>query len=213
MITTVLFDFDGTLADTNKLIINSFRHIYEKFQNTKDMDEKYILSTFGEPLITTMNRDFEMHNIEDVIASYREYQVERFNDEVFLYDKVAETLEYLKDKNISMGIVTSRLRKSTMDALENFKIIQYFDSIITADDTEVHKPNKEPLIMALNQLNKNVSETLFVGDSKFDMECAMNAEAIPVLVGWQSNSKELAEQYKIKNVLSNMWELTKLINQ
>jgi len=211
MITTVLFDFDGTLADTNNLIINSFRHIYEKFQKDKDMDEKYILSTFGEPLITTMNRDFDMHNIEDVIASYREYQVERFNDEVFLYDKVTETLEFLKNRNISMGIVTSRLRKSTMDALENFKIIQYFDSIITADDTEVHKPNKEPLMMALNQLNKNPDQTLFVGDSKFDMECAINAGAIPVLVGWQSNSQDLAGQYQIKNVLSNMWDLTKLI--
>lgn len=211
MITTVLFDFDGTLADTNNLIINSFRHIYEKFQKDKDMDEKYILSTFGEPLITTMNRDFGMHNIEDVIASYREYQFSRFYDEVFLYENVVETLEHLKEKGIAMGVVTSRLRNSTMDALENFKILKYFGAVITADDTQVHKPNKEPLMTALKQLDKNVDQTLFVGDSKFDMECAINAGAIPVLVGWQSNSEELADQYRIKNVLSNMWDLTKLI--
>jgi phosphoglycolate phosphatase-like HAD superfamily hydrolase len=52
---------------------------------------------------------------------------------------------------------------------------------------------------------------LFVGDSKFDMECAINAKATPVLVGWQSNSIELKEQYNIKHFLNNMWDLTELI--
>ncbi|MDF2677035.1 MAG: hypothetical protein K0Q97_1349 [Bacillota bacterium] len=209
MITTVLFDFDGTLANTNNLIINSFKHIYEKFG--KEHDEDYITSTFGEPLLLTLNRDFGMHNIEDVIASYREYQFERFYDEVFLYSNVIETLEYLKNKGIAMGVVTSRLRNSTEEALRNFNIIKYFDVIITADDTKNHKPHKEPLMMALKVLNKNVNETLFVGDSKFDMECAINAKALPVLVGWQSNSIELKEQYNIKHFLNNMWDLTELI--
>ncbi len=209
MITTVLFDFDGTLANTNNLIINSFKHIYEKFG--KEHDEDYIMGTFGEPLLLTLNRDFGMHNIEDVIASYREYQFERFYDEVFLYPNVIETLEYLKSKGIVMGVVTSRLRNSTEEALKNFNIIKYFDVIITADDTKNHKPHKEPLMMALKVLNKNVKETLFVGDSKFDMECAINAEATPVLVGWQTNSIELAEQYNIKHFLDNMWDLTKMI--
>src|SRR5690554_1821339 len=137
MINTVIFDFDGTLADTNQLIINSFKHIYSTFSKGA-FDEKYIMSTFGEPLLTTLTRDFGQFNIEDVLACYREYQVKRFNDEVYLYDTVLETLEYLKHKGIKMGIVTSRLRKSTLDALENFKITKYFDSVVAADDTEKH---------------------------------------------------------------------------
>lgn len=210
MIKAVLFDFDGTLANTNKLIINSFKHIYSVFCK-EDCCEDYIMGTFGEPLLTTINRDFGKYNIEDVLACYREYQFSRFNEEVFLYDKVHETLEYLKNKKIVMGIVTSRMRKSTLDAIKNFGIEEYFDVVISAEDTEKHKPNKEPLIKALNILNITTDEALYVGDSRFDMECAINAEVTPVLVGWQSNSCQLAEQYNIKYLLESMWDLTKII--
>ncbi|MDD2494091.1 MAG: HAD-IA family hydrolase, partial [Tissierellia bacterium] len=169
MISTVLFDFDGTLANTNQLIINSFKHIYSAFRGD-ECDEEYIMSTFGEPLLTTMNRDFGKYNIEDVLACYREYQVDRFNSEVTLYDNVPEILDYLKKRKIKLGIVTSRLKNSTVTAIKNFNIDKYFDVVITADDTEKHKPHKEPLMMALNVLNSKPEETYYVGDSKFDME-------------------------------------------
>lgn len=209
MITTAIFDFDGTLANTNQLIINSFKHIYKTFG--MDCDEKYIASTFGEPLLTTLNRDFGKYNIEDVLKCYRDYQVNRFDDQVFLYDRVVETLKHLKEKEIRTAIVTSRMKKSTIDALNSFNIGSYFDVVVSVDDTVNHKPHKEPLLKAINQLNSNVCETYYVGDSKFDMECAKNAGAIPVLVGWHSNSKELAKKYNIKYILDNMWDLTKII--
>lgn len=211
MISTVLFDFDGTLANTNQLIINSFKHIYSVFRDG-ECDEEYIISTFGEPLLTTMNRDFGKYNIEDVLACYREYQVERFNNEVTLYNNVPEVLEYLHNKKIKLGIVTSRLRKSTLEAIKDFNIDKYFDVVISADDTEKHKPHKEPLMMALKVLNSTPEKTLYVGDSKYDMECAINAGATPVLAGWQVTSEELAEKYNIKHVLNDMWDLTNILS-
>jgi len=210
MIDTVIFDFDGTLANTNRIIINSFRHIYTVFRE-EECDEDYVLSTFGEPLSLTLTRDFGQFNFEDVIACYREYQKDRFNDEVILYETVVETLEYLKNKNIKMGIATSRLRNSTISALEKFDIAKYFGAVVSADDVEKHKPDKEPLIKTINMLESFSEKTLYVGDSRFDMECAINAKATPVLAGWQRGSEELAEKYKIKYVLEKMWDLTKII--
>ncbi len=210
MIDTVIFDFDGTLANTNQMIINSFRHIYNVFHE-KECDEKYVLSTFGETLAATLTRDFGEFNFEDVIACYRDYQKDRFNDEVTLYETVEETLEYLKNKNIKMGIATSRLRNSTVSALEKFNVAKYFDVIISADDVEKHKPDKEPLIKAINALNSTPDKTLYVGDSRFDMECAANAEVIPILAGWQHGAAELAEKYNIKYVLNKMWDLTEVV--
>lgn len=210
MIDTVIFDFDGTLADTNLIIINSFKHIYNVFQN-KECDEDYILSTFGEPLALTLSRDFSKFDFEDVIATYREYQKDRFLDEISLYETVEETLEYLKNKDIKMGIATSRLKNSTMLALENFKIDKYFDVVISADDVEKHKPDKEPLMKAIQGLESSPERTLYVGDSKFDMECALNANATPALAGWQQGSAEIKEKYNIKHVLEKMWDLTKIV--
>jgi pyrophosphatase PpaX len=210
MIDTVIFDFDGTLANTNQMIINSFKHIYSVFHN-EVCDENYVMNTFGEPLALTLTRDFGQYNFEDVIACYREYQNDRFLDEVTLYETVNDTLEYLKSKNIKIGIATSRLKNSTLSALKNFNIEKYFDVIIAADDVEKHKPDKEPLIKAINELKSSPDKTLYVGDSRFDMECAINANATPVLAGWQHGSKELAEKYSIKHVLEKMWDITKII--
>ena len=210
MIDAVIFDFDGTLADTNQLIINSFKHIYTKYYDSK-CDEDYILSTFGEPLELTLRRDFGDFEYEDVVESYREYQTGRFEKEVRLYESVEETIKYLKQKDIKIGIATSRLKDSTLSALRKFNIDKYFQVVVAADDVVNHKPDKEPLIKAIKALNTSSKKTLYVGDSKFDMECAINAEVIPVLVGWQKNSAELAEKYNIGHVISKMWNLTNLL--
>lgn len=210
MIDTVIFDFDGTLADTNQIVINSFKHIYKIFRKETG-NEEYILGTFGEPLELTLKRDFGQFNFEDVITCYRDYQKDRFNDEVLLYETVEETLKYLNDRNIKMGIATSRLKVSTIEALEKFDVAKYFGAVLTADDVKNHKPDKEPLVKTMRILGSSSDRTLYVGDSRFDMECAINANTTPVLVGWQKDSEKLAEKYDIKYVLNKMWDLTELV--
>ncbi|HPB79336.1 MAG TPA: HAD-IA family hydrolase [Sedimentibacter sp.] len=210
MIDTVIFDFDGTLVNTNNLILNSFNHIYCKYHN-RNCDEDYVLSTFGEPLELTLKRDFSDFKYEEVVGSYRQYQVDKFDKEVCLFDTVSETIKYLHDKNIKIGIATSRLKSSTLHALKIFNLEKYFQVVITAEDVVKHKPDKEPLIKVIQELNSNPENTLYVGDSKFDMECAINAKVTPVLVGWHKNSDELAEKYNIKYVLNKMWDLTEII--
>lgn len=209
MINTVIFDFDGTLADTNELIINSFKHIYTYYNQA--WDEDYIRSTFGEPLRLVISRDFSEYDVDVVIERYRKYQVHRFENEVFLYDTVEETLEYLHKNGIKMGIATSRSKDSAVKALKKFGINHYFQSIVAVEDVQNHKPNKEPLVKCMKELNSEFDQTLYVGDSKFDIECAINAGVVPVLVGWQSNSQELATTYEVKHVLHNMRDLLGLV--
>jgi len=209
LINTVIFDFDGTLANTNELIINSFKHIYTYYNKT--WDEVYIRSTFGEPLRMVITRDFSGYDVDVVTSLFRNYQFQRFENEVFLYHNVRETLEHLYKNGIKMGIATSRLKESTVKALKSFGIDHYFKSIVAADDVARHKPNKEPLVKCMKALNSESDQTLYVGDSKFDLECAINADVIPVLVGWQSNSRDLATTYGVKHVLNNMRDLIRLV--
>lgn len=206
MIDTVVFDFDGTLAHTNQLIINSFKYIYEYFENGQ-VDDDYIISTFGEPLVETFGRDFKSYDFEEVLTTYRNYQIKRFKDDVYLYDTVMDTLEELKKRNIKMGIATSRIRESTLEALEHLGISKYFDIIVAADDVKKHKPDKESLIKVLNGLKSDIKNTLYVGDSKYDMECAINSSVKPVLVGWQKNSLKLKEEYNIDYYLEKMYDI------
>ena len=117
MINTVIFDFDGTLVNTNNLILNSFNHIYCKYHN-RNCDEDYVLSTFGEPLELTLKRDFSNFKYEEVVGSYRQYQVDKFEKEVSLFDTVSESLKYLHDKNIKIGFATARLIMSNCNVVK-----------------------------------------------------------------------------------------------
>lgn len=210
MIDTVIFDFDGTLADTSQMVINSFKHIYTIFRD-EDCDEDYVLGTFGEPLALTLKRDFSEYNFEDVIACYREYQLEKFKDEVKLFDTAMETLEYLHNKNIKMGIATSRLKNSTLEALKTLKIQKFFGAVTTADDVTKHKPDSEPLLKTIGLLKSKKENTLYVGDSRFDMECAINSDVTPVLCGWHKLSERLKNEYNIKYFLKEMKDLKEIV--
>lgn len=205
MIDTIIFDFDGTLADTNQLILNSFKHTYDHYKI--EWNEAHVRSTFGEPLKIVMARDFPGHDSEEVLKKYREYQVHRFDSEVVLYPTVYSTLENLYTSGYKLGIATSRARESTDKALKSFGISHFFGAVTCAEDVANHKPHKEPLIKTMEKINGVCDNTIYVGDSKFDMECAINALIRPVLVGWHNNSLELSSIYRIDHILNKMEDL------
>ena len=211
MINTIIFDFDGTLVDTNELILNSFKHISEVYH--KDYDEDYILSSFGEPLKNAIQRDYNEHNIDEVLLTYKNYQEERFKEQVTLYDMVLETLQILQEKKFKLGIATSRLKKSTQDALKLFDIEHFFKCVITVDDVANPKPHKEPLEKAMSLLGSNREETIYVGDTEFDVVCAQNAGVTPALVGWHLHSSQLAKKHNVQTVLQRMDDLLKVIKE
>jgi pyrophosphatase PpaX len=209
MLDTVIFDFDGTLADTSGLVINSFQTVYKKFHG-EEKPVEYISKFFGEPLKVTLEREFTQP-LEEVMKEYREYQVSRFNDDVKLFNNTREILQYLKSKNIKMAIVTSRMKFSVEKALRDFDIEKYFDVVIAIEDTKNHKPHPEPLWKAIDCLNTSADKVLFVGDSKYDIECAINANVTPVLVAWSIEIEELKNQYNIKHIIDDFSNIEKLI--
>ena len=83
-----------------------------------------------------------------------------------------------------MAMVTSRLKNTTYQGLEKYEIIDYFDVVVTADDTDKHKPDPTPIHIALEKLSSTPEESLMLGDTMFDILCAKNAGVKSVLVGW-----------------------------
>lgn len=182
-ITTVLFDFDGTLMNTNDLIIDSWRHIYRVLED-KDIDEEEIVRTFGEPLINTMEKSFPNTPVEECVDIYRSYHRDSFGDRISLFPGIKEMLGELKALGYKMAVVTSRVGLTTRQAMEKYEIMEYFDVVVTCDDTEKHKPDPEPVHIALKQLNSSPEESIMIGDSMYDILCAKNAGVLSVLVGW-----------------------------
>lgn len=182
MIKAVLFDFDGTIFDTNKLIIESWQEVFRTMTG-KEGDVDKIKATFGEPLLITMERWFPGES-ERLVNIYREYQKDIYFKMIEAYPGMPELIKKLKALGYMNAVVTSRLTSSTINTLEKFDLTKYFDVIVTCDDTDKHKPDPEPALVALRKLGISADEAVMIGDSHFDVLCAQNAGVKAVLVGW-----------------------------
>ena len=184
MINTVLFDFDGTLVNTNDVIIASWQHTYMYYLGREESLEK-ITACFGEPLLLTMEREFPEVDPRESAEVYRNFQKENADELVKIFPGIKELLESLKTDGFRMGVVTSRTRESAQRYMDMFGIGDYFEEMVSCDDTEIHKPNPEPILLCLKKMCITAEEALMVGDSPFDIKCANNAGVKSVLVGWR----------------------------
>ena len=190
----VLFDFDGTLLDTNQFIIESWRTVSEAAFGEMRFDVDYLASYFGTPLDHAMEKTLEDYGIdcftvEEACRIYRGYQ--RANPERFgiPFEGIPELLPALKEKGIKLGIVTSRLRQTTIDALARHGLDRYFDVFIAEEDTDIHKPLPEPALLCCERLGVAPEDSLMVGDSKWDIACGNNAGCGSALVSWSFAQK------------------------
>ena len=182
-IDTVLFDFDGTVMNTNDVIINSWQHTFRTLENREE-DEAKIIATFGEPLQVTMEKLFPNVPVEESIKVYRSYHYDNFGELISLFPGMKELIAELKKRGYKLGMVTSRLRRTTEQGMEKYGIMEYFDTVVTADDTDKHKPDPEPINIALEKLGSVPEKSIMLGDTMFDILCAKNAGVKSVLVSW-----------------------------
>ena len=185
MIDTVLFDFDGTIMDTNDVIIGSWQHVYKTLRG-QEGDLTYILSTFGEPLEYSMETSFPEVSKEESVKIYRDWQKEHFLDMIHLFPGVEEMLAEVKARGYTTGIATSRLSESLHRALSHFDLYKYFDAIVAVEDIEEAKPAPNTIYKALDKLNAKPENAIMMGDSRLDILCAKNAGVPSVLVGWSA---------------------------
>ncbi|SHE85199.1 pyrophosphatase PpaX [Clostridium fallax] len=187
MIKAVLFDLDGTLIDTNELILQSFRYAFEKVLNLK-VDDKEITKMFGEPLKYSFKRYSEEH-LEELITTYRGYNEDIHDTMCKAFPGVITMLDNLKEKGLKLGIVTSKRKVLAERGMKIAGIYDYFDVVVSPELTENHKPHKEPVEKACELLGISPKEAIMVGDSPYDLlsgksagakVCAVNYTALPI---------------------------------
>lgn len=189
---TIVFDFDGTIADTNKLIVDSWQAVF-RGRTGSDGPLDVILATFGEPLYYTMAKLFPEFDVEESVDIYRGYQKEIFLDEIEIFPGMNELVLGLKNAGYKVGIATSRLRESTLMGINKFGLEDAIDALVTVEDTTKHKPDPEPALICLDKLGSDGSTSIMVGDSSYDMGCGKNAGMTTVLVGWSEVAKSGVE--------------------
>ena len=93
-------------------------------------------------------------------------------------------LETLRAEGRRLGIVTAKRRATVELAFSFLPLERFFDVVVGSDDTERHKPDPEPLLYALEQLDAEPQQAAYVGDSPFDIRAAKAAGVHAVAVTW-----------------------------
>ncbi|WP_156288347.1 pyrophosphatase PpaX [Oceanobacillus salinisoli] len=207
-IRTILFDLDGTLIDTNELIIASFTHTFKHYNLPYTREE--IIEFNGPPLKETFT-NINPNRAEEMVDVYREHNLREHDNYVTAFPNVMEVLDALKEKNFMLGIVTTKMTESVNRGLKIAGLENYFDSIVTLDDVTHPKPHPEPVIKAMKALDADAASTLMVGDNSHDIESGQNAGVETAGVAWSFKGKERLQQLNPTYMLEDMRDLLKIV--
>lgn len=209
MIKYLLFDLDGTILDTNEIIMQAFEHTL-KFHLDYDLPRDEIIKIFGEPLIKQMQY-FHPELADDMCKTYRAYYDQHSLKLTQPFQQVKEVVKQLKLLNIPMGIITNKYRQPAIKALKEFELWPYFQFIIGGDELENSKPHPEPVLKGMEYLNATPAETLMIGDSPLDLEAARHAGIKAALVDWNIFPSERFAQIQPDYRLSTMTDLFQIL--
>lgn len=210
-ITTVLFDLDGTLINTNELIISSFLHTLHTYYPNQYKRED-VLPFIGPTLRETF-LSIDPERADEMIACYREYNHKHHDALVEEYETVYETVQKLYENGYKLGIVTTKVRVTVEMGLKLTRLAPFFDVVVTLDDVQKAKPDPEPIERALRLLDAQPSEAIMVGDNHHDILAGQNAGVKTAAVAWTIKGREYLESYKPTVVLEKMSDLLTILER
>ncbi|MBT2764341.1 HAD family hydrolase [Paenibacillus sp. ISL-20] len=183
-IQAVLFDFDGTLADTLPLSFKAFRAVFMKYEG-KTLTDAEIVQTFGptEEEIITDNLSNPAH-VDEAVAYYYEVFEKDFQKHVQVSEAIQDLIRKLWDLHIPMVIITGKSRRCLDICLRNLELDGFFAATITGDEVERSKPDPEGIFKAVQLLGLSTSDVVFVGDSDADIAAGKSAQVFTIGAHW-----------------------------
>jgi len=174
MIKGIIFDFDGTLANTLPVIFACYDYSTEKVLGKK-ADRAPFIETFGQPLYVCLTSIFGEEKGSRICDEYRAYQEIHHDELIRPFPGVKETLEQLQQLHIPMAVVTSKSTQTCLRGARCLGIDHFFTAVIGADEVHHPKPDPEPTQMALKRLGTKPEETICIGDAPYDIISAKTA--------------------------------------
>ncbi|WP_106769447.1 pyrophosphatase PpaX [Paenibacillus faecalis] len=210
MIETVLFDLDGTIIDTNELIISSFMHVIEKGPRGP-LTRESIIPHMGTTLEYQLQTFSGLDDVSRLVTLYRSYNEQHHDEMVTPFPHVQEVVKWLHEQGVSMGIVTTKIRPSTLMTLKKFNLEQYMSVVVTVNDVENPKPHPEPVLKAVKDLGCNPETTLMVGDSAVDLQSAKAAGVQAAGVAWSLKGEQVLREHGADYILKDMRDLYTIV--
>ena len=192
-----LFDLDGTLLDSDQMLIETFKYLYKKYKPTDfKVDEKKIITFSGPPIRITLANEFPEFDLEDMVKIWRAESIKNYPIYTKLFPGSLEILSTLVEKKYNVAIVTNKHRVAADEAFKLFGIADLGVWSVSGDDVKEQKPSPEGIEIAMKHFGiKDKNEVIYIGDSVYDARTAENAGVDFGLVTW--TPRKLPENCKI----------------
>ena len=183
-IRTMLFDLDGTLIDSVRLILDSYHHTLARHGLPPRTDDEWLRGV-GTPLTVQLAEwGSDPGTLAALIATYREYNLEHHDRMVTVYPGVVDAVRTIRDTGVVTGLVTSKNRLGALRGLTLARLEAMMDVLVCADEVTHPKPHPEPVEKALALLGADPATTVYVGDSIHDMHSGRAAGVRTAAVLW-----------------------------
>ena len=173
----VIFDFDYTLADSSRGIIDCVRYAFGRLGLPPATDEN-IRGTIGLSLTEIFRRlaDPRHQALAERFGGHFKYRADQvMADRTVVFGSVSPVVEALSSRGLGLGIVSTKFGYRIRAILERDGVAEPFDVIVGGEDVDAYKPDPAGLRLALRKMNCLPSEALHVGDSVVDAETAKRA--------------------------------------
>jgi len=212
-IDTVLFDLDGTLINTNKIIIESFKYTFDTHFPKIEMTTDKILTFIGP----TLQQSFSKYTkdpfvIQEMIDSYRKYYIENEMGMFEIYPDVIEVVSKLKEEGYNLGIVTSKFKEAAWPSFTHYQLDEIFDVFISLDEVEYPKPDRNPIDVALSHFD-SPKGAIMIGDNRGDILAGKNAGIHSAGVAWSIKGAAHLMHAEPDFMLTGMKDIFKILNQ
>jgi len=211
-IRAVLWDFDGTLADSTALIMECYRHTMGMHLGEVPPDEEW-LSGFGMTLDTQIARFARSPaEFDAMMDTYRTYQREHYDRLLRPFPGAPDLIVQLARRGVPMAIVTSRYRRSALRGMELCGILDHVPVLVTPEDVRSPKPDPEPVLQALERLSLDPRKTVFIGDSPHDIVAGREAGTWTAGVLWGPFPRAVLEAERPDFLLHAQEEVLELLD-
>ena len=205
----MIFDFDYTLADSSRGVLECINHAFKGMDLPKVAAEdaqRTIGLSLPNILVTLAGMEQEGR-----AGEFARLFVERANevmtDQTSIFEEVPEVIKRLKDEGVNLGIVSTKFRRRIEEILGRIDMLEPFDIIVGGEDVSRHKPDPEGLLVAIERLGGSPSGSLYVGDSVTDAETARRAGVPFAAVLNGVTPREAFKDYPAYRILDNLGEL------
>ncbi len=202
----IIFDIDGTLLDTVIPDLSALQRVVsEELDKNMSFDElRFAMGIPGEVTLKKLG----IKNISECKDRWNKYFREN-SHQIKVFDGIKDTLIKLNETGIQTGIVTSKTKEEFLNDFVPFGLDNYFKLAVCADDTIKHKPDPDPILKFFELSGADKKKTIYIGDTRYDMDCAYGAGIDFALALWGAKSTEVIHA---NHFLENPTQILKLVN-